>query len=95
MEPIKKKLEGYGLYLVTFACLSILTLLEVGLTQVRFTTSLVVGLIMLIAVIQATIVLLYNMQLKFHERALKVFVGVIFTLMFFLIIITMLDYIYR
>lgn len=81
--------------MISFVSLSILTLLEVGLTHVRFSTPVVVGLIMLIAVIQATIVLLYNMHLKFHEKILQVFVGVIFTLMLLLMIITMLDYIYR
>jgi cytochrome c oxidase subunit IV len=95
MEPIKKNVEGYKLYIITFTVLSILTLIAVGLTHVRFIPSFVVGLIMLIAAIQAVIVLLYNMHLKFHDKILLVFVGLVFSLILSLIIITMLDFIYR
>lgn len=95
MEPIKKNIEGYKLYIFTFVILSILTLLAVWLTQVRFSSSLTIGLIMVIAAIQAVIVLLYNMHLKFHDKLLTIFVGLIFSLIFLLIIVTMLDFVYR
>ena len=95
MEPIKKKIEGYKLYMVTFTVLSILTLISVGLTHVRFAQPMVIGLILMIAAVQAIIVLLYNMHLKFHDRILTIFVGLIFSLIFLLIIVTMLDFVYR
>lgn len=95
MEPVKKKLEGYKLYVITFVVLSILTLLSVGLTHIRFATPVIIGCIMLIASIQATIVLFYNMHLKFHDKILVVFVGVIFSLIVLVIIVTMLDFVYR
>ena len=95
MDPIKQDTEGYKLYLFTFVVLSLLTLFSVWLTHVRLAEPLIVGLIMIIATLQATIVLIYNMHLKFHEKILRVFVGGISVLIFFLIIVTMVDYIYR
>jgi cytochrome c oxidase subunit 4 len=95
MEPIKKKFEGYRLYMVTFAILSILTLLAVGITQVRFSSPVVIGLIMIIAAIQATIVLRYNMHLKFNDKILAIFVVIVFSMILLIIIITMLDFVYR
>ncbi|HEY4786146.1 MAG TPA: cytochrome C oxidase subunit IV family protein [Bacteroidales bacterium] len=95
MEPDKKKAESYKLYLSTFITLSVMTLLAVGFTHVRMATSLVVGIILLIAVAQATIVLRYNMHLKFHDKILTVFVGLACSLIVFLILITMLDFVNR
>jgi cytochrome c oxidase subunit 4 len=95
MDPEKNKVEGYGMYIVTFVVLSILTLLAVWLTQVRFTSSLLIGMILVIAAIQAIIVLFYNMHLKFHEPILTIFIGVISSLIILTIIITMLDFAYR
>jgi caa(3)-type oxidase subunit IV len=95
MESLKKKLEGYKLYLFTFATLSILTLLAVGITQVRFSSPVVIGLIMMIVVIQASIVLFFNMHLKFHDKILAIFVGIVFSMILLIIIVTMLDFVYR
>ena len=95
MEPTKKKIEGYRLYLLTFIVLSILTLISVLLSQERFAPAVIVGLIMFIAAIQASVVLLYNMHLKFHDKILTVFVGIIFTVILCVIIVTMLDFVYR
>jgi len=95
MNSLEKKVEGYKLYIITFVALSVLTLLSVWLTHLRFTSSVVVGFIMIIAAIQAIIVLLYNMHLKFHDRILTIFVGLIFSLIFLLILVTMLDFVYR
>jgi caa(3)-type oxidase subunit IV len=95
MEPTKKKIEGYGLYIITFTVLSILTLLAVWLTHIRLASPVMIGFIMLIAACQAVIVLFYNMHLKFHDRILTIFVGLIFSLIILLIIVTMLDFVYR
>jgi len=95
MEPEKKKIEGYKLYIFTFTVLSILTLLAVGLTKVRVASPVMIGFIMVIAAIQAVIVLLYNMHLKFHDKILAIFVGIIFSLILLVIIVTMLDFAYR
>ena len=95
MEPLKKKLEGYKLYLVTFTVLSILTLLAVEITQVRLSSPVVIGLILIIAAIQAAIVLRYNMHLKFNDKILTIFVGIVFSMILLIIIVTMLDFVYR
>jgi len=50
---------------------------------------------MIIAVIQATIVLFYNMHLKFNDKILAIFVGIVFSMILLIIIITMLDFVYR
>lgn len=95
MDPEKKHVEGYKLYLFTFITLSILTLVSVWITQFRFSARWIVGLILVIATLQASVVLMYNMHLKFHDKILRVFVWVVSTLLFFLIVTTMFDYIYR
>jgi len=95
MNTFNKNDDGYKFYVFSFLVLSALTLLGVWLAHVRFAPALTVALIMVIAVVQATILLLYNMHLKFHEKILRIFVGGIAILLFFLIIVTMLDYIYR
>lgn len=95
MESIKKKFEGYKLYMVTFTVLSILTLLAVGITQVRISSPVVIGLILMIAAIQAAIVLRYNMHLKFNDKILTIFVGIVFSMILLIIIVTMLDFVYR
>lgn len=95
MEPIKKKTEGFRLYIITFVLLSILTLIAVGLANVRFATPLAMGLILLVASVQAFIVLVYNMHLRFHDKILTVFVVAVFFMIVAVIIVTMTDFIYR
>jgi caa(3)-type oxidase subunit IV len=95
MDPEKKKIEDYRLYVFTFLALSILTLISVGLTQVRFSSLLLTSMILFIALIQVIIVLFYNMHLKFHDKILSLFAGIIFSLIFLTIIITMLDFVNR
>lgn len=94
MEPVKKDDVGYKMYLFTFAGLALLTLVAVGLTQVRLATPVMVGLIMVIALVQAAIVLFFNMHLKFHEKILIVFAAATFALMIALIFGTLVDYIF-
>jgi caa(3)-type oxidase subunit IV len=93
--PARTKEEGYSMYVFTFLALAVLTLIAVGLTQVRLTSGVMVTLVLLIASLQATIVLFYNMHLKFHDKVLIIFVAIIFTLIFLTIMITLVDYIYR
>jgi caa(3)-type oxidase subunit IV len=95
MELTKSKTSGYRMYLITFIELSLLTLLGVWLTTVNFISGLTATLILTIAAIQALIVLFYNMHLKFSEKILAIFAGLAISLMLLLIIVTMLDYIYR
>jgi len=92
MDQVIKMLAGYKLYIITFIVLSVLTLVSVGLTQIRIESPIVIGFILLIASIQAIILLLYNMHLKFQDKLLSLFVGVIFSLIIFIIIVTMLDF---
>jgi caa(3)-type oxidase subunit IV len=95
MEQIKSKDPGYNLYIFTFIELSLLTLLGVWLTTVSFISGFTVVLILIIAFLQAIIVLLYNMHLKFTEKILMIFAGLSVSLLVLLIVVTMLDYIYR
>jgi cytochrome c oxidase subunit 4 len=95
MEPAKNNSSGHSLYLFTFIELSLLTILAVWFTKIKFIPGMTASLILTIACIQAVIVLLYNMHLKFTEKILIVFVGFAFSLFLIIIIVTMLDYIYR
>src|SRR5208337_3033869 len=85
-------LEGYKMYFITFLVLSVLTLVSVGITQIRIAPPAAIGIILLIAAIQAAIVLFYNMHLKFNEKILGIFVGLVFSMILFLIIVTMMDF---
>ncbi len=93
MENNTGKSKGYMLYPATFGALTILTLIAVGLTRIRLPDVAAVSLILLIACIQAVIVLFYNMHLKFQEKILAAFTGVIFLLIFLTIGVTLVDYI--
>lgn len=93
MEPVTGKSKGYLFYPATFGALTILTLIAVGLTRVRLPAVAAISMILLIACLQALIVLFYNMHLKFHEKILAAFTGVIFLLIFLTIGVTLLDYI--
>lgn len=95
MEPSHNNIENYKLYIFTFIGLSILTLLAVFLTTIKIAPVFAVCLIMGIAIIQAYIVLFYNMHLKFHDKILTVFVGAVFTLLLLIILITALDFVDR
>lgn len=95
METEKKKTEGYILYMMTFIVLSVLTLIAVGITQVRISQPVLITLVLFIATIQTAIVLLYNMHLKFQEKILAVFVAIIFSIIFLTIVVTVMDYVFR
>lgn len=95
MEPIHENSLGYKLYIFTFIGLSLLTLVAVWLTHIRLQTPVAVSIIMLIAAIQAVIVLLFNMHLKFHDKILTIFVGAVFLLILLIILVTTLDFIDR
>jgi cytochrome c oxidase subunit 4 len=92
MDRIIKLLADYKLYLFTFIALSLLTLVSVGLTQIEVASKIAIGIILFIAAIQALILLVFNMHLKYQDKILAIFAGVIFSLIIFLIIITMLDF---
>jgi len=93
MEPATGKSKGYFLYPITFLALTILTLAAVGLTRIRLIPVAAIALILLIACIQAVIVLFFNMHLKFQDKILAAFTGVIFLLIFLTIGVTLMDYI--
>jgi len=95
MEPNKKSIYGYRLYLFTFIVLTLVTLLAVWFTKVTVIPGFAASTILSLAVIQALIVLFYNMHLKFNEKILTVFLVMTVVLLLILIIVTMLDYIYR
>jgi heme/copper-type cytochrome/quinol oxidase subunit 4 len=95
MDPEKENIVSYRFYVITFITLLILTLLAIGLTQVRIPSPILTGMILIIASIQAIIVLFFNMQLKFHDKILIIFAVVIFSQIFLFILITMLDFAYR
>jgi cytochrome c oxidase subunit 4 len=95
METEKKKIEGYRLYILTFVGLSVLTLIAVGVTKVRLNMVVLSALVLTIASIQAVIVLLYNMHLKFQDRILTIFAVIIFSLISLTLLVTGFDYFFR
>ena len=70
------------------------TLITVGVTQI-YLGPLSVAVALLLAVLKTTLVLMYFMHLKFERRTYRGFVIFVLLLYVAVIVITMLDYLFR
>jgi len=94
MENEKHHIIPYRTYLYILAILIVFTLISVAITQV-YLGALTVVLALVIASIKSTFVLRIFMHLKFEKRLFTVLVTCVLLLISSIIIITLLDYIYR
>jgi cytochrome c oxidase subunit 4 len=90
----KNHIIPYRTFLYVLAGLIVLTLTSVTLTQISLGT-LTVAMVLLIASIKSFFVLRIFMHLKFEIRMFSVGVAAVALLISAVIIITLLDYLYR
>jgi cytochrome c oxidase subunit 4 len=93
-EKTKDHIISYRTYLYVLGILITLTLISVSVTSI-YLGPLTVALALLIAVFKSSFVLRIFMHLKFESRLLTVLVILVASLVTSVIIITLLDYIFR
>jgi cytochrome c oxidase subunit IV len=94
MENEKNHIIPYRTFLLVLALLITLTLISVSVTQIYLGT-LTVFIALLIAAIKSTFVLRIFMHLKFENRMFALMVIAVILLIGVVILITLLDYLYR
>jgi cytochrome c oxidase subunit 4 len=94
MEEEKAHIVPYRTFLIVLAGLIALTLISVAVTQIALGT-FTVGMALLIAAIKSSFVLGIFMHLKFENKLYTVVVIAVIVLISSVIIITLMDYIYR
>jgi cytochrome c oxidase subunit 4 len=94
MEEQKAHIVPYKTYLYILAALVTFTLLSVLVTEIHL-GALSVFVALLFAAIKTALVFLYFMHLKFERRTYKLFVLLVLFVYVAVVVVTMLDYIYR
>jgi len=94
MEDEKAHIIPYRTFLYVLALLIALTLTSVAVTQIYLGT-LTVAIALVIAVIKSSFVLRIFMHLKFENKIYSFAVISVILILCLVIIITLLDYIYR
>ena len=94
MENEKAHIIPYRTFLYVLALLIALTLTSVTVTQIYLGT-LTVAIALVIAVIKSSFVLRIFMHLKFENKIYSFAVIAVILILCLVIIITLLDYIYR
>jgi cytochrome c oxidase subunit IV len=94
MENLKNHIVPYRTFLYVLGILIVLTLTSVTLTQISLGT-FTVTIALLIAAIKSSFVLRIFMHLKFENTMLKVMVTAVVLIICLVILITLLDYLYR
>jgi cytochrome c oxidase subunit 4 len=94
MEDVKNHIVPYRTFIYVLLFLIVCTLVSVFLTQISLGT-FTVAAALLIAAIKSTYVLRIFMHLKFENKMLSVMVIAVILIIAFVIIITLLDYLYR
>jgi cytochrome c oxidase subunit 4 len=93
-EKEKNHIIPYRTFLYVLGALIVLTLISVALTQIYLGT-LTVAVALIIAAVKSSFVLRTFMHLRFESRVFTVMVSLVVSLICFVIIITLLDYLLR
>lgn len=94
MEDEKDHIIPYRTFLIVLAGLIVLTLISVAVTKIHLGT-LTVFIALFIAAVKSSFVLRVFMHLKFENRMFTIMVLAVALLIGVVIVITLLDYIYR
>jgi len=94
MDDEKTHIIPYRTFLLVLSVLITLTLTSVAVTHFYFGT-ITVGIALLIATVKSSFVLRIFMHLKFDNKLFSTVVILVLLLITAVIIITMLDYLYR
>ncbi len=93
-EQEKTHIVPYKTYLIVLAGLITFTLLSVLVTEI-YLGALSVFVALLFAGLKTALVLMYFMHLKFERRTYKIFTGLVLFVYIAVVVVTLLDYIYR
>jgi cytochrome c oxidase subunit 4 len=94
MESENKHIIPYRTFLLVLAVLITLTLISMSVTRISLGT-LTVFIALLIAAVKSSFVLRIFMHLKFENRMFTIMVSAVSLLIGVVILITLLDYLYR
>lgn len=94
MEQEKQHILGYKSQIIILVVLVILTFMAIGVTKIDL-GHFGLAAILIIAAIQAYIVIAYHMHLKFENRFYKVMVTGMLLLFIAVLIVTISDYIFK
>lgn len=94
MEQEKPHIMSLKSQLLTLVFLIVLTFLAIGVTKIDI-GAFGLAAILVIAAVQAYIVLVYHMHLKFESLFFKIMVAGLFIIFIAVLIVTLSDYIFR
>ena len=94
MSEEKHHIVPYRLYAIILGILLILTFASIAITEIDLGAYTVAGA-MLFAIVKSYLVLTYFMHLKFDKPYIRIMVLFVFSIFVVVLVITMLDYLYR
>lgn len=94
MSEDKHHIVPYRLYVIVLVALLCLTFSSVLITEIELGVLAVAGA-MLFAIVKSFLVLTYFMHLKYDKPYIKIMVIFVFSIFVVVLVITMLDYLYR
>ena len=94
MSEEKHHIVPYKLYAIILGILLILTFASIAITEIDLGAYTVAGA-MLFAIVKSYLVLTYFMHLKFDKPYIRIMVLFVFSIFVVVLVITMLDYLYR
>ena len=94
MSEEKHHIVPYRLYAIILLVLLVLTFASIGITHIELGAYTVAGAL-LFAIIKSYLVLTYFMHLKYDKPYIRIMVLFVFAIFVVVLVITMLDYLYR
>lgn len=94
MEHNEKHITSYASYAGTYLAIQVLLIVNILISLAR-PVSLTPVFVLVICCFQAFLMLRNFMHLKYDNLILKIFVGGVFFLFAVIVVITLMDYIYR
>ncbi len=94
MSEEKHHVIPYRVYIIVLLALVTLTLASIEITSIELGAYAVAGAL-IFACIKSFLVLTYFMHLKYDKRYIKIMVAFVFAIFVVVLVVTMLDYIYR
>jgi cytochrome c oxidase subunit IV len=94
MEQEKPHVLGIKAQIIILIALIVLTFMAIGVTKIEL-GHLALPAVLIIAAVQAYIVMAYHMHLKFEVPFFRIMVIALLVLFLAVLLVTFLDYIYR
>jgi cytochrome c oxidase subunit 4 len=94
MSEEKRHIVPYRLYVIILLALLALTFSSIAITEIDL-GAYTVGGALIFAIIKSYLVLTYFMHLKYDKPYIKIMVAFVFSIFVVVLVVTMLDYLYR